>query len=142
MIGEPDRVKEADAPRRCAAQRSCAAALRAVGYAKDTPEPLVDPCTFWRTGRSHAKILGEYIAEIHAAAPSRSRDGGPSTVLLQMRRGCAVAALCLTAAPPVARADGQTSTPQRPAIMFNRWQEDWEASFAMAAKPWFSATKP
>ena len=43
MIGEPDRVKEADAPRRCAAQRSCAAALRAVGYAKDTPEPLVDP---------------------------------------------------------------------------------------------------
>jgi hypothetical protein len=49
----------------------------------------------------------------------------PSTFLLQMRRGCAAAALCLTAAPQVARADDQTSTPQRPAIMFNRWQEDW-----------------
>src|SRR5580704_1784244 len=48
--------------------------------------------------------------------------------ILQMRRGCAAAAFCLIAAPQLARADdqsSQTSTPQRPAIMFNRWQEDW-----------------
>jgi hypothetical protein len=52
----------------------------------------------------------------------------PSTFILQMRRGCVAAALCLIAAPQIARADdqsAQTSTPQRPAIMFNRWQEDW-----------------
>jgi hypothetical protein len=51
-----------------------------------------------------------------------------SPVLLQMRRGCAAAVICLIAAPQMARADdqsSQTSTPQRPAIMFNRWQEDW-----------------
>jgi hypothetical protein len=52
-----------------------------------------------------------------------------SPVLLQMRRGCAATVICLIAAPQVARADdpsSQTSsTPQRPAIMFNRWQEDW-----------------
>jgi hypothetical protein len=48
--------------------------------------------------------------------------------ILQMRRGCAAAAFCLIAAPQLARADdqsAQTATPQRPAIMFNRWQEDW-----------------
>ena len=49
----------------------------------------------------------------------------PSTFLLQMRRGCAPAALSLIAALQVARADDQTCTAQRPAIMFNRWQEDW-----------------
>ena len=52
----------------------------------------------------------------------------PSTFVLQMRRGCAAAAFCLIAAPQLARADdqsAQTATPQRPAIMFNRWQEDW-----------------
>jgi Alginate export len=51
-----------------------------------------------------------------------------SSFLLQMRRGTLVAALCLIAALQAARADDQssrTSTPQRPAIMFNRWQEDW-----------------
>jgi Alginate export len=51
-----------------------------------------------------------------------------SSFLLQMRRGTSVAALCLIAALQTARADdqsSQTSTPQRPAIMFNRWQEDW-----------------
>src|ERR1700730_6374956 len=51
-----------------------------------------------------------------------------SPVLLQMRRGCAAAVICLIAAPQVGRADdqsSQTSTPQRPAILFNRWQEDW-----------------
>lgn len=51
-----------------------------------------------------------------------------SPVLLQMRRGCAAAVICSIAAPQVARADdqgSQTSTPQRPAILFNRWQEDW-----------------
>jgi hypothetical protein len=51
-----------------------------------------------------------------------------SPVLLQMRRGCAAAVICSIAVPQVARADdqgSQTSTPQRPAIMFNRWQEDW-----------------
>jgi hypothetical protein len=50
-----------------------------------------------------------------------------SQLPLQMRRGgWAAAALLLIAAPEVARADdqsSQTSTPQRPAIMFNRWQE-------------------
>jgi Alginate export len=51
-----------------------------------------------------------------------------SSFLLQMRRGTSVAALCLIAALQTARADDQssrTSTPQRPAIMFNRWQEEW-----------------
>jgi len=51
-----------------------------------------------------------------------------SSFLLQMRRGTSVAALCLIAALQAARADDQssrTSTPLRPAIMFNRWQEDW-----------------
>ena len=51
-----------------------------------------------------------------------------SPVLLLMRRGCAATAICLIAAPQVARADdlsSQTLTPQRPAIMFNRWQENW-----------------
>ena len=51
-----------------------------------------------------------------------------SPVLLRMRRGCAATVICLIAAPQVARADdqsSQTSTLQRPAIMFNRWQEDW-----------------
>jgi Alginate export len=51
-----------------------------------------------------------------------------SPVLWQVRRGCAAVVICLIAAPQVARADdqsSQTTTPQRPAIMFNRWQEDW-----------------
>jgi Alginate export len=52
-----------------------------------------------------------------------------SQLLLQMRRGGGAAAvLSLIAAPQVARAEdqsSQSSTPQRPAIMFNRWQEDW-----------------
>jgi hypothetical protein len=52
-----------------------------------------------------------------------------SQLLLQMRRGGGAAAvLLLIAASQTARADdqsSQTSTPQRPAIMFNRWQEDW-----------------
>jgi hypothetical protein len=47
---------------------------------------------------------------------------------LRIRRGCAVAVICVIAAPQVARADDhgpQQPTPQRPAVMFNRWQEDW-----------------
>jgi hypothetical protein len=36
-----------------------------------------------------------------------------------------VAVLSLIAAPQTARADDTTSTPQRPPIAFNRWQEDW-----------------
>jgi hypothetical protein len=48
-----------------------------------------------------------------------------SPFLLPMRRGSAIAALCLIATPQLALADDQTSVPQRPAIMFNRWQEDW-----------------
>jgi hypothetical protein len=52
-----------------------------------------------------------------------------SHLRLQMRRGAGAAAVLLSiAAPQTARADDQnvqTSTPQRPAIMFNRWQEDW-----------------
>jgi Alginate export len=52
----------------------------------------------------------------------------PSTLILHARRGCAAAALCLIAMSRVVWADDQsarTSAPQRPAIMFNRWQEDW-----------------
>src|SRR5246127_4227892 len=52
----------------------------------------------------------------------------PSTSISQIRRGYAAAVLGLIAAPQVAWADdqgAQTPTPQRPAIMFNRWQEDW-----------------
>jgi len=40
----------------------------------------------------------------------------------------ALSVLCLFAHPESARAQeqsGQTATPQRPAILFNRWQEDW-----------------
>jgi hypothetical protein len=52
-----------------------------------------------------------------------------SRLLLHLRRGLGAAAVfSLIAAPQVARADdlsSQTSTPQRPAIMFNRFQEDW-----------------
>jgi hypothetical protein len=52
-----------------------------------------------------------------------------SQLPLQRRRGGGAAAvLLLIAAPQTAQADdqsSQTSTPQRPAIMFNRWQEDW-----------------
>jgi Alginate export len=42
------------------------------------------------------------------------------------RMGWAVGVLC-AAAPQIASADDQSkiSTPQRPPIMFNRWQEDW-----------------
>jgi hypothetical protein len=41
------------------------------------------------------------------------------------RLGGAVVAICLSAGPQIVQADDQTSAPQRPAIMFNRWQEDW-----------------
>src|SRR5262249_45466886 len=43
----------------------------------------------------------------------------------QWRWTCAAVATWLIAPPQVARADDPTSIPQRPAIMFNRWQEDW-----------------
>src|ERR1700722_1115544 len=47
-------------------------------------------------------------------------------VALQWRQGCAAAVFCLMATPQLARADDETtSTPQRPAIMFNGFQEDW-----------------
>jgi Alginate export len=52
----------------------------------------------------------------------------PSRFILQIRPGCAAAVLVLMAALQVAWADDQgtqTSAPQRPAILFNRWQEDW-----------------
>src|SRR4029077_2288331 len=52
-----------------------------------------------------------------------------SQLPLQMRRrGGAAAVLFLIAALQTAQADDQSSqtpTPQRPAIIFNRWQEDW-----------------
>src|SRR3954447_6470005 len=43
-----------------------------------------------------------------------------------LRTVCAAGLLC-AAAPQMVSADDQSkaSTPQRPAIMFNRWQEDW-----------------
>ncbi|WP_426410016.1 alginate export family protein [Bradyrhizobium ganzhouense] len=44
---------------------------------------------------------------------------------LLLQRGCVAAAFWLMAAPRLALADDQTSVPQRPAILFNRWQEDW-----------------
>jgi hypothetical protein len=44
---------------------------------------------------------------------------------MRMRRESAAVAILLIAAPQVVRADDQTATPQRPAILFNRWQEDW-----------------
>jgi alginate export protein len=37
----------------------------------------------------------------------------------------AAAVLCLVAVPPAASADDAASAPERPAILFNRWQEDW-----------------
>jgi Alginate export len=52
----------------------------------------------------------------------------PSTFTLHIRLRCTAAVLCLILAPQMARADdqsAQSSTPQRPAIMFNRWQENW-----------------
>jgi Alginate export len=42
-----------------------------------------------------------------------------------MRLTRAAATLWLVAAPQTARADDSSSAPQRPAIMFNRWQEEW-----------------
>ena len=58
---------------------------------------------------------------------NRSRYGGPLATILQrkwdrMRGGCTFVA-CGAADGPGGRST--TSTPQRPAIMFNRWQEDW-----------------
>ena len=51
---------------------------------------------------------------------------GAPRELRQLRRACATATLSLMASLQGARAEDQnTSTPQRPAIMFNRWQEDW-----------------
>jgi Alginate export len=44
---------------------------------------------------------------------------------MRMRRESAAVAILLIAAPQVVRADDQTATPRRPAILFNRWQEDW-----------------
>jgi hypothetical protein len=44
---------------------------------------------------------------------------------MRMRRESAAIGILLIAAPQVVRADDQTAAPQRPAIMFNRWQEDW-----------------
>src|SRR5216683_1462318 len=60
----------------------------------------------------------------------RGRDGSSvfTIAFADATGGGAAAVLLLIAAPQVARADdqsAQTSTPQRPAIMFNRWQEDW-----------------
>ena len=51
-----------------------------------------------------------------------------SQFFFQARWACAAIVLCFVAAPQAAWGDdqsSQTSVPQRPAIMFNRWQEDW-----------------
>src|ERR1700684_1253665 len=48
-----------------------------------------------------------------------------SELLFRARQGCAAAVLCLAVAPLAARADDVAAAPQRPAILFNRWQEDW-----------------
>jgi Alginate export len=45
--------------------------------------------------------------------------------LPKWRGWCTAAALWWVAAPQVAHADDPSAVPQRPAIMFNRWQEDW-----------------
>jgi hypothetical protein len=44
---------------------------------------------------------------------------------LRARWGCAAAMLCLAGAPLAARAEDANAAPERPAILFNRWQEDW-----------------
>ena len=41
------------------------------------------------------------------------------------RWGCAAAMLCLAGAPLAAHAEDGNAAPERPAIVFNRWQEDW-----------------
>jgi hypothetical protein len=46
-------------------------------------------------------------------------------LFFRARQGCAAAMLCFAAAPLAARAEEANATPERPAIMFNRWQEDW-----------------
>jgi hypothetical protein len=51
---------------------------------------------------------------------------GAPRELRQLRRACAAATLSSIASLQAASAEDQsTSTPQRTAIMFNRWQEDW-----------------
>jgi len=46
-------------------------------------------------------------------------------ILCRVQLGCVAAVLCFVTAPLAARADDGAAVPQRPAIMFNRWQEDW-----------------
>ena len=36
-----------------------------------------------------------------------------------------VRSICSLTEPQIGRAEHQSTTPQRPAIAFNRWQEDW-----------------
>ena len=50
------------------------------------------------------------------ASPGRS---------VRVRWGCAAAVLFFASVPLAARAQDANSTPERPAILFNRWQEDW-----------------
>ena len=46
-------------------------------------------------------------------------------ILCRVQLGCVTALLCFVTAPLAARADDVAAVPQRPAILFNRWQEDW-----------------
>jgi Alginate export len=48
-----------------------------------------------------------------------------SELFRRARQGCAAVVLCLAAMPLAAHADDGNATPERPAILFNRWQEDW-----------------
>lgn len=50
---------------------------------------------------------------------------GPSVFGLWARRVAVAVALCLAVASGTAGAEDLAATPQRPAIMFNRWQENW-----------------
>jgi hypothetical protein len=49
----------------------------------------------------------------------------PQRVLVRVRRGRAAAVLCFAMVPMAARAEDGSPVPERPAILFNRWQEDW-----------------
>src|ERR1700728_1388460 len=48
-----------------------------------------------------------------------------SELLFRARQGCAAAVLCCAITPLAARADDSAAVPERPAILFNRWQENW-----------------
>jgi hypothetical protein len=68
--------------------------------------------------------------------PSRSRDGSPVDISVEDATGMrGRRKLVDIAAPQVGAADNQTSTLQRLAMMFNRWQEDRSVLLANPCEP-------